>query len=65
MDRGQVEKLSTLFLAVFSSGLALQFAADGMNVSQWLGALVAVTGSLALVGTVRLWPAPARAEARK
>ena len=49
MMRDQVEKLGSLFLAVFSTGLAARLALDGMATVQWLGASLAVTGSLDLV----------------
>jgi hypothetical protein len=65
MTRHQAEKLGTLFLAVFSTGLAGQFALDGMAPLQWIGATLAVTGSLALVWAVRAWPQPAEAPSRK
>lgn len=64
MDRAQFEKLGTLFLAIFSSGLTLQLATDGMSPAQWAGGLAAVAGSLALAATVRLWPEPIQAQAK-
>ncbi len=64
MTRHRAEKLGSIFLAVFSSGLAAQLALDGMAPQQWLGAVLAVTGSLALFLTVRAWPQPARAVRR-
>jgi hypothetical protein len=64
MDREKIEKLGTLFVAVFSTGLALQLAADGMAPRQWVGALLAVIGSLALALAVRAWPHPAEARVR-
>lgn len=65
MPNAQLEKLTTLFLAVFSTGLAIQLALDGMSRSQWFGALVAVAGSLVAAAAVRLWPQPEPAPARK
>jgi hypothetical protein len=65
MIRNQAEKLGSLFLAVFSTGLSLQLALDGMQPMQWLGASLAVTGSLALVLAVRAWPQPAEATRRR
>ena len=64
MSREKTEKLGSLFLAVFSAGLAAQLAADGMETAQWLGATAAVLGSVAMAVTVRLWPQPQVAEAR-
>ena len=60
----RVEKLVTLFLAVFSTGLAALFANDGMTSAQWPGALAAVLGSLAAAALVRVWPEPARVRRR-
>jgi hypothetical protein len=59
MPREKIEKLSTLFLAVFSTGLAVQLASAGMQPQQWIGAAAAVCGSLGLALAVRLWPQPA------
>jgi hypothetical protein len=56
MTRERIEKLSTLFLAIFSTGLAAQLATVGMAPQQWLGALAAVCGSIGLALAVRLWP---------
>lgn len=63
MNREKTEKLGSLFLAVFSAGLAAQLAADGMAVNQWLGAAAAVLGSLSMVVAVRVWPRPQISEA--
>ena len=57
----KAEKLSTLFLAVFSTGLAAQLALDGMGPAQWAGAAAAVLGSLSCAVLVRVWPQEARA----
>ena len=56
------EKLGSIFLLVFSTGLALLLAADGMERSQWFGSALAVAASAALAITVRAWPK--RVEAR-
>lgn len=57
MLRHQIEKLASLFLAVFSTGLASQLArVGGMGHLQWLGAAVAILGSLGLAAGVRIWP---------
>lgn len=61
----KLEKLSTLFLAVFSTGLAVQLALDGMTLDQWVGAATAVVGSLGSAAIVRMWPRPAPAPARR
>jgi cytochrome b subunit of formate dehydrogenase len=50
---------ATAILVVVISGLAGQFAAQGMNLVQWLGAILAVLGSVTLAVMVRVWPAPA------
>jgi hypothetical protein len=65
MTRHKAEKLGSLFLAVFSTGLSVQLAVDGMQPMQWLGASLAVAGSLALVLTVHAWPQPAEATRRR
>jgi hypothetical protein len=64
MNREKIEKLGTLFMAIFSGGLALQLATAGMNPVQWVGAGVAVAGSLGLAFAVRRWPEPAKVEVR-
>lgn len=64
MDRDKIEKLGTLFMVVFSTGLALLLAAHGMAPRQYLGALLAVVGSVCLSLTVRAWPHPAQARVR-
>jgi hypothetical protein len=61
MTRETIEKLGSLFLAVFSIGLALVMASQ-MDLSQRIGALVAVSGSLALAALVRKWPHPVKVE---
>lgn len=58
MERETLEKLGTLFLAVFSTGLALLMATD-MAPAQRIGAVVAVAASLGLALLVRVWPSPA------
>jgi drug/metabolite transporter (DMT)-like permease len=54
--REKFEKLGSLFLVVFSIGLAVVLAADGMERVQWLGSVLAVAGSMTLAITVRAWP---------
>ena len=61
MAREKIEKLGSLFVAVFSTGLALQLTSVGMEPGQWLGAALAVTGSLSLAFAVRAWPHPEQA----
>jgi hypothetical protein len=66
MTREKAEKLGSLFLAVFSTGLAAQFATTtGLEPQQWFGAAAAVLGSLSVAVVVRVWrqpePQPARA----
>lgn len=63
MNREKTEKLGSLFLAVFSTGLAAQLAASGMEPAQWLGAAAAVLGSMAVAVAVRVWPQPQGASA--
>lgn len=58
MVREKFEKLGSIFLMVFSTGLALVLAADGMERSQWFGSALAVAASAALAITVRAWPKP-------
>jgi hypothetical protein len=59
MEREKFERLATLFLAVFSTGLALVMAEE-LQPAQRFGAMVAVAGSLALYLIVRAWPAAAK-----
>jgi len=54
---------ASAILVVIVSGLAGQLAAHGMNAVQWLGAALAVLGSITLAVMVRVWPAPATARA--
>lgn len=64
MTRETIEKLGSLFLAVFSTGLALVLAAE-MQPFARIGAMVAIAASLGLALIVRTWPAePAKAKAR-
>jgi hypothetical protein len=66
MHREKIEKLATLFLAIFSSGLAAQLASVGALESvEWIGAAVATLGSVGLAVGVRIWPQPAVAAARR
>ena len=65
MTREKAEKLGSLFLAVFSTGLAVQFATtSGLAPQQWFGAAAAVLGSLSIAVVVRVWPQPQPAVAR-
>ena len=65
MDRAKAEKLGSLFLAVFSTGLVAQLAtAHGLQPVQWIGAGIAVAGSLGVAAMVRVWPQPQPALAR-
>jgi len=57
------EKLGSVFLMVLSTGLAAVLAADGRL--QWLGAALAISGSMVLGAMVRLWPRPALARSRE
>jgi hypothetical protein len=58
MSREKTEKLGSLFLAVFSTGLAAQLATGGMEADQWFGAAAAVLGSISMAVAVRVWPQP-------
>jgi hypothetical protein len=58
MTREKAERLGTIFLAVFAIGLAAVMAADGMGPMQKLGALLAVSASMALATMVRIWKQP-------
>jgi hypothetical protein len=62
MTRETLEKLGSIFLAVFSTGLALVMAAE-MGPAQRIGAIVAVAASLSLAAVVRKWPHPTQAKA--
>lgn len=44
-------------LVVVVAAMAGQFAAHGMNLVQWLGAALAVLGSITLAVLLRVWPA--------
>ena len=60
----KAERLASLFLVVFSTLLSLVLAGDGMRPIQWLGAAVAILGSMSLATAVRLWPRAAPAAER-
>jgi hypothetical protein len=61
----KAEKLGSIFLATFATGLAVVMAVDGMEPMQRLGAAFAVTASMSLAVAVRLWPKPAPVKARR
>ena len=53
-------------LLVFVSGASAgHYASLGMNSIQWAGAAAAVLGSVTVAVAVRIWPAQARAKARR
>ncbi|MGE5502386.1 MAG: hypothetical protein ACM3W4_10720 [Ignavibacteriales bacterium] len=56
LDVNQITQWASAILVVVISGLAGQFAAHGMNAVQWLGAALAVLGSITLAVLVRVWP---------
>ena len=60
MERERIERLATLFLAVFSTGLALVMAEQLGGPAQRIGAVLAVAGSLCLAMIVRTWPVAAK-----
>lgn len=64
MIREKLEKLGSLFLAVFSLGLAVVMAADGLEGRQLFGSLIAVLASMTLAVTVRVWPRPTKVQVR-
>ena len=51
-------------LVIISAGLAGHYAATGMTVVQWAGALCAVLGSVTVAVAVRVKPAPAKVRQR-
>ncbi|HEX6860970.1 MAG TPA: hypothetical protein VF138_12325 [Caulobacteraceae bacterium] len=57
----QAAQWGSTLLVLLVSGMAGQFAAHGMNRVQWLGAALAVLGSITLAVMVRVWPAQAAA----
>jgi hypothetical protein len=63
----KAEKLGSIFLAVFATGLAAVMAADGMGPMQKLGAGLAVAASMSLAIAVRVWrqPEPKRVRAER
>jgi uncharacterized membrane protein YccC len=67
MSRDRIEKLGTLFLAVFTTALTAQLVSTGMFEApiQWLGAVIAVLGSITIAVLVRIWPQPERAKVRE
>lgn len=65
MTRKDFAEWGTVILVVISGALAGHFAAIGMNALQWLGAIVAVLGSVTAAVAVRVWPEPAKAEERE
>jgi len=59
-------QLASSVLVIVVSALAGQFAAHGMNAVQWLGAALAVLGSITLAVLLRVWPAETeRARAKR
>jgi hypothetical protein len=64
LDINQITRWASAILVVVISGLAGQLAAHGMNAVQWLGAALAVLGSITLAVMVRVWPAEAAAVRR-
>ena len=64
LDSNQIIQWGSAILVVVISGLAGQFAAHGMNTVQWLGAALAVLGSITLAVLVRVWP-PEAARVRR
>jgi len=62
MTAEKAERLASLFLAFFSTGLALQLATTGaLTAAGWVGAVIATLGSISLAVGVRVWPRAAEA----
>jgi hypothetical protein len=63
----KAERLGSIFLAVFATGLAAVMAIDGMEPMQKLGAGLAVVASMSLAVAVRVWrqPEPKRVKAER
>ena len=57
-------QLAASVLVIIVSVMAGQFAAEGMNAVQWLGAALAVLGSITLAVLLRVWPAEAPQRSR-
>lgn len=55
-------QMASSILVIVVSALAGQFAAHGMNTVQWLGAALAVLGSITLAVLLRVWPEEAPAK---
>jgi hypothetical protein len=53
---------ATAALVFLSGALTGHFAAEGMNLIQWAGAVAAVLGSVTLAVAVRVWPAPVKSK---
>ncbi|MFN3585161.1 hypothetical protein [Phenylobacterium sp.] len=51
-------------LVLLSGAMAGHYAALGMNLVQWAGAVAAVLGSVTVAVAVRIWPGPRKAEAK-
>jgi hypothetical protein len=53
---------ATAALVFLSGALTGHYAAEGMNMIQWAGAIAAVLGSVTLAVAVRVWPAPVKSK---
>jgi hypothetical protein len=54
---------ATAALVFLSGALTGHYAAEGMNLVQWAGAITAVLGSVTVAVAVRVWP-PVAAKAK-
>lgn len=59
----ELTEWGSVAMVVISGAMAGHHAAVGMNPTQWMGAIAAVLGSVAVAVAVRVWPAPAKANA--
>ena len=64
ITRKDVIEWSSAVLVFVSGAMTGHYAATGMNAVQWMGAAVAVLGSVAVAVAVRVWPSqePVKAE---
>jgi hypothetical protein len=49
---------ASVALVVVTAGLLGQYAARGINPTQWVFGLTAIAGSIAVAVMLRCWPAP-------
>ncbi|HLZ75099.1 hypothetical protein [Phenylobacterium sp.] len=61
INYNELAKWAAACLVILCGGLAGHYAALGMTLVQWAGALCAVLGSVSLAVAVHVWPAPEKA----